>query len=281
MQLKQGNLLERMPPGERSAFGRLAHRQLFERHAALFHQGEPGSAFFVLESGSVRTFFTAGDGSEFTIGFWKAGDLCGTADLAAQRRALSAVAETPVRAFELGLADLGPLIQHCPVFSQELIKALSFKIRWTSMIAANLATKSARERLTEILRALAEIDGVPIGAGRWALTRRFSQEELALMAGCSRQWVSHELSVLRDRGALGALPDGRWVVAPGRLRSGPVPASRPVPAAGRTPGAGAGPGAGPGRPAPSRRPDPPRLSGPRARPGPRVPAHVDDEEMPS
>lgn len=218
MQLKQGNPLERVPAAERSELLALSRRLTFKRDALLFRQGEPGSAFFIVDSGTARTFFTAGDGSEFTIGFWKSGDLCGTADMAAERRALSAVAETKVVAYEFAPADLGRLMAQCPMFCQELFRALSFKIRWTSMIAANLATKSASQRLAEILRALAEIDGTAARGGRIVLNRRFSQEELALMAGCTRQWVSQQMAVLRQRGALSTTtPDGRWVIDPARL----------------------------------------------------------------
>ncbi len=218
MQLKQGNPLERVPAAERSDLLALSRRLTFYRGALLFHQGEVGSAFFIIDSGSVRTFFTARDGSEFTIGFWKSGDLCGTADMAAERRALSAVAETKVVAYEFAPADLGRLMTQCPMFCQELFRALSFKVRWTSMIAANLATKSASQRLAEILRALAEIDGTPVAGGRIALNRRFSQQELALMAGCTRQWVSQQLAALRERGALETTTrGGRWVIDPPRL----------------------------------------------------------------
>jgi CRP/FNR family cyclic AMP-dependent transcriptional regulator len=159
--------------------------------------GDPSSTLYIVSEGIVRTYWTGAGGRELTVGVWLPGDLVGAPDLATGRRALSAAALRDVVAYEFSPDSLRAASMGVPAFGWALVLALSFKVRWVSMIAANLRTKDALTRLCELIVMLGDVYGERDRSGKVTLTARFTQEELALMIGCTRQWTSRSLTSLR------------------------------------------------------------------------------------
>jgi CRP/FNR family cyclic AMP-dependent transcriptional regulator len=176
-----------------------AQRRQFQAGATLYMTGDRSSTLYVLSEGIVRTYWTGAGGRELTVGIWLPGDLVGAPDVATGRRALSAAALRDVVAYEFAADSLRTATVEVPAFGWNLVLALSFKVRWVSMIAANLRTKDALTRLCELILMLGEVYGVRDRGGKVTLTRKFTQEELALMIGCTRQWTSRSLTALRQQ----------------------------------------------------------------------------------
>jgi CRP/FNR family cyclic AMP-dependent transcriptional regulator len=180
----------------------------FPSKGHLYRQGDRSSSIHLIKSGEVRTYYTGSNNSEFTIGIWSAGDLCGAPDIASGRRALSAIAQTAVEAYEFELDRLEQACLAVPPFGFQVIKALSFKVRWVSMIVGNVSTKDAKTRLCELLLALSSL----IAEGEeddFVVMRRVSLGQLALMIGASRQWTTRAMTELRERGAVEVLDGSR------------------------------------------------------------------------
>ncbi len=43
------------------------HERSYKRHAPVFHEGEPGDAFFVIMSGAVKVYVTSAQGAEMVL----------------------------------------------------------------------------------------------------------------------------------------------------------------------------------------------------------------------
>lgn len=217
---RQAGLFASVSESDRKRVLGSGRRRSLPAKAPLYYQGDRVKSLCIIESGVVRTFYTNLDGHEFTIGFWGAGDIVGAPDLSgAGRRALSAVAQTQATIVELASDSLEGLCAEVPAFAVNLIRVLSFKVRWVSLAAANLSTKSAATRLDQLLLALSEISDDRLDDHRVRLGRIYTQSNLASMVGCSRQWLNVQLGELRSRGAV--LPGGggrRLVVDVARLR---------------------------------------------------------------
>lgn len=186
----------------------------------IFSQGDMSRSTYFIRRGIVRTFYVSPDGREFTVGLWSAGDMFGAPDVTQDTRSLSAVADTAVEVYALSEPDLALAVSRIPEFALGLVRALSFKVRWVTMLTKILSTQRADSRVCQMLLALSEIFGERHGE-HVVLTRRFSHQELAMMVGCTRQWVTHTFRRLRHAGAIFNCADGRLVVVPARLYAAP------------------------------------------------------------
>jgi CRP/FNR family cyclic AMP-dependent transcriptional regulator len=212
---KQGDVFSGLSDPDMDEICRKATLRAFERGTFLYLQGEHSSSLFLVRRGMIRTFYTGLDGDEFTFGFWEVGDLVGAPDLSGHgttRRALSAQAVARVEVLELAPNLVEELCLKFPVFALNLVHALSFKVRWVSMIAGNLSTKKVARRLMELLKILANMYGVPSDDSRVILGRRFTEYHLAMMLGCSRQWLSIQLRKFRTLGIVSGVPSQGLVI---------------------------------------------------------------------
>jgi CRP-like cAMP-binding protein len=73
-----------------------------------------------------------------------------------------------------------------------------------------LGTRSATERLAQLLALMVEVDGRQREDGT-VLCRRLTQEDLAKLVGSTRQWVSTTLERFCEAGLLEITP-GHFVV---------------------------------------------------------------------
>ncbi len=104
-----------------------------------------------------------------------------------------------------------------PDFGVEVIKALSFKVRWVTMIVANVTTKDTRSRLCQLLLAFGSLFGAE-DDDDILLLRKFSLGDVGMMIGCSRQWTTSTMGELRDLGAVPVVEGGYLRIHPARLR---------------------------------------------------------------
>jgi CRP-like cAMP-binding protein len=65
--LLQCSLLDSMSPLQRNAFIKLCHKREFQKNEFLFHQGDPASGLYIVESGSVNLFIPDAESSQITI----------------------------------------------------------------------------------------------------------------------------------------------------------------------------------------------------------------------
>lgn len=207
---RQVDLLACLTGAEKSTLLDFATLVSFPSRAHLYRQGDRSTSIHLIKSGEVRTYYTGSNNHEFTIGIWSAGDLCGAPDIASTRRALSGIAQTAVESYQFELDALERTCVAMPHFGFQVIKALSFKVRWVSMIVGNVSTKDAKTRLCELLLALASLVSEGDEEEDSVVMRRVSLGQLALMIGASRQWTTRAMTELRGQGAVEVL-DGAHV----------------------------------------------------------------------
>jgi len=174
--------------------------ELLKRGKVIYAEGDSARGCYFVFSGVLKVFKTGLEGKEQIIRFAKAGDIIGFRSALSQEPACTStkVIEDAVVCFIPSHA-LTQLIQENPEFSMELIKMTCKELGEANSYITDIAQKSVRERLAEVLMQLMETFGLaPDNTLQISLTR----EELANMVGTATESVIRLLSEFKNDGLI-------------------------------------------------------------------------------
>jgi len=217
------DVLAAIPPEYREAVLAQCERRLVARHRDIWRQGDVGGHVAFLVAGKAMSVYQGRNGKTGTTGFWSAGALLGAGDLGnSSRRQMTLRCLEDCVIHTLSHDRFETLAVRFPELALAVIRALSIRLRWVADLALRLETQSAPGRISTVLLALADRFGIPHTAGT-AIDLTLTQEEIAAIAGVTRQFVHSTLKDLRqgavllmdarrlvvcDRAALEAMADG-------------------------------------------------------------------------
>jgi CRP/FNR family transcriptional regulator, cyclic AMP receptor protein len=161
-------------------------------------QGEGCAGVWVVETGLLRAFVVAPDGRELALDLLLPGDAVG--EPAGERSACSVRALRPTRLRVAG-SDAVPAL-------------LSARGRRLADLACQLAWLDVADRIERRLDDLATRAGRPLPDGGIGVPTRLTQDEIASLAGTSRETANRALHRLMRRGAITAEGRGRYAVHP-------------------------------------------------------------------
>lgn len=200
---RQPEILQKLSASARAQFLDMCQEKRLAAGEHLFDQGTRHARTYLIKKGLVRTYYLAASGREITLAYWSDGDLVGGPDfLGGHDHIWSARAIEPTDVLAISGTDLNELSRRYPDVALSVIAALSFKLRWISLLLQIHCTESVVQRLAHLLVMLGEMYGVPEQDGI-LIRHHFSQTDLATIAGASRQWVSKTLHELQDAGKIG------------------------------------------------------------------------------
>ncbi|MFN4070532.1 MAG: Crp/Fnr family transcriptional regulator [Thermus caldifontis] len=175
----------------------------------IFHQGDLGQALYLVEEGWVRLFRTHLGGQEKILGFLGPGEVFGEMSLLdGGERSASAVAEEDTLLLALYREAYFGLIRRLPLFAHNLAKILARRLRELNLELDLLAFEEARSRVAyALLKLLRQGQGPHF---------QLRHQDLAALAGVSRETTTRVLHQLKDQGIL-RLSSGIVEVADPRL----------------------------------------------------------------
>ncbi|MFT9016260.1 MAG: Crp/Fnr family transcriptional regulator [Acetobacter sp.] len=207
-------ILEALKESERNLLFQAGKQVTFKLGDTLFRQGDPHGGIFIIRSGSVRTYYAGPNGREITLAMWPPGNFVGGPEIfSGGRHIWSGEALEPVEALYLSAQAAREMTLQCPAFALALVHALAHKGRCYSALLQMLATRSAIERLAQVLLNLAELSA----DGR-VLPDHLSHEELGMLIGSTRQWVTASMSRFLKKGVLGREGKQMIILAPAVLK---------------------------------------------------------------
>jgi CRP/FNR family cyclic AMP-dependent transcriptional regulator len=205
------SVLDRLTNSERDYVLAKCERRLAKRHSLIFRQGVPQKGIYLLLSGGVRVFYVAPSGREITRAYWFAGNFIGGPDVFGNAPNMwSAIAAHDTSMLFIASPVLRSLCERISNLAIGLVEAMTFKGRSYSAIAQMLGTRSAGERMTQVLLLLAEMYGTECPHGT-NIDVPITHEEIAHMVGATRQWVTASLKKLQTEGKIDARR-GRLVI---------------------------------------------------------------------
>jgi CRP-like cAMP-binding protein len=120
--------------------------------------------------------------------------------------------------YTLSFERFNDLVRRFPELAGAMIRAMSLRLRWVSLLAVTLETQSAFERICGVLIALSERFGIP-GEGGVLIDLKLTNDDLAAIAGVSRQFINSTLQDLRKRGLIAGRRHNVVVTHPEQLQA--------------------------------------------------------------
>ncbi len=168
----------------------------FKKGQILMHEGSRPNGVFCLHHGKAKIFRLGTEGKEQIIRFAKDGDLIGYRSLLSDENlsaSISALEDT--HACYIPKSALLHLIETNPKFSLNIMKLSCHELGQAGKIITNLAQKSVRERLAEILLLIDATFGLDEDDN---LNVSLTREEIANMVGTATESVIRLLSEFKD-----------------------------------------------------------------------------------
>jgi CRP-like cAMP-binding protein len=174
----------------------------FVRGETVFLQGQPHEGIFLIETGVVRSYYTAPSGREITLAYWTPGHFVGGPEMfRGGLHIWSGVAAEDCSLLYLSGANIRRLVECLPQFAICLIEGLVAKSKCYSALVQMLGTRSATERLAQLLVILSEIYGKH-EANRLVVQRKVTHDQLANIVGVTRQWITTTLDRFQKKGII-------------------------------------------------------------------------------
>jgi len=163
--------------------------------ATLIRQGASGDGLWLVQSGALRTASVTDDGRELVLDVLGPGE--GVGEPAGVSSPVTVRALRPCR-----LAPVGP---------RAAADLLASRAHRAAALAADLAWLDVRSRVSRRLDDLSERFGRAVDGGRLILLP-LTQDEVAAMAGTSRESANRALRALAADGTIRVAARGRYVV---------------------------------------------------------------------
>lgn len=196
------NLLARLEPNEYQRLLGVSSVLQFRAGQDVFRQGDPHYGMFIILSGEVRSYYTGPSGREITLAYWAPGNFVGGPVIfGGGQHSWSGRAMRATQVLHVRGRELRRLMTEIPNLAVALVEALEHKGQCYSTMIHMLGTRSASERLAQMLLLMAERDGRRTKAGV-AIARTLTHEDLAKMVGATRQWVTTTLERLASQGMI-------------------------------------------------------------------------------
>lgn len=196
-----------------SELARIAHdlrRRHYEAGATLFHQGDPGAAVYIVETGRVRIYMPTEDGQEVSVIFYGPGEMFGEmALLEREPRSATAQAMEDTAVLVMGSAPFYRHLQENYQVALNVMQHLSRRLRETTVQVRSMASLDVSRRTIQALLQLAGRQGVPAPDG--IHLGRLTQQDLASLVGSSRESVNRALRALARKGLV-AVVQGEIVI---------------------------------------------------------------------
>jgi CRP/FNR family cyclic AMP-dependent transcriptional regulator len=188
--------------GELRKVAQITKRRRFARHQVIIKAGERGKFFFLLSQGVVRVSVEGTQGKDVVLGMLYPHDFFGEmALLDGLPRSATVTAMEDSEVLMIARQDFLDCIQQVPQVAAKIIVTLSLRLRRTDQKVGNLALLRAPRRVARTILELAQGQGRPTPGGT-AVDLRFTRQELAELAGVSRETFARLLTKFQQMGVL-------------------------------------------------------------------------------
>lgn len=190
-------------PGTLDRIATICRQQHLAARAVLFLKGDPSDGLYAIRRGLIRIGTTDDLGQQMTMNLLGGGDVFGEISVLDGRfRTADAVAIEDTDMFFLPRRDFLQLLANEPAIALQVIELLCSRLRDVIERMEEAAFLPAETRLARRILMLADDYGTVVHA---------SQEQLALLAGVTRETVNRQLQRWKRTGVL-ALGRGHLVI---------------------------------------------------------------------
>jgi len=172
----------------------------YPKNSMIVLEEEFGDTVYIVRSGTIKITRLNDEGKEVILALMGAGEFFGElAALDGEARSANALAQEECRLYLLHRSDFIDLLKHNTRISFTLLSELARRIRHSDQQIEALSLDDAEHRIGVCILNLAEDNGV-IRKGKVTIQKLPFQQDIANMAGTSRETVSRVLKLLEEKG---------------------------------------------------------------------------------
>ncbi len=187
----------------RSALSKIAERMVsrsYGKGQMILLEDALGETFFVIASGSVKITRLSDDGREVILAMLGEADFFGEMSLLdGEGRSANVVALEDSEVLTLTRSDFLEILEQYPKIAISLLEELTRRLRKSDQQIESLSLSDVEHRIGITLVRLAEELGT-IHMGDVTIRNLPFQQDIANMAGTSRETVSRTLAILEEKG---------------------------------------------------------------------------------
>ncbi len=178
----------------------LMQKRLYKRNNMILMEEDAGDTLFILNHGSVKITRMSDDGREVILSILGDGDFFGEMSIFdGESRSANVIALEDSEVFVLKRGDFLDLLEKHPKIAIALLQELAIRLRRSDQQIEGLSLSDAESRIAMSIIRLAEDLGV-IKLGQVIIDNLPFQQDVANMAGTSRETVSRMLKLLERKG---------------------------------------------------------------------------------
>jgi len=171
--------------------------------SVILAEGRSGDTLFVLNKGAAKVTRESEDGREVILAFLSAGDIFGELSILDGRdRSANVIALEDTEVYTLNRKEFLELLDSYPALSVQLLHELARRIRASDQQIEYLALRDSESRVLCALGRLAEEMGMAETQSYVIDVKLPIQQDLANLAGTSRETVSRVLRSLEGKGMI-------------------------------------------------------------------------------
>ena len=168
----------------------------FENGNLIFLEESEGKNLFFVVDGSVKVTRLSKDGREVILAMLNAGDFFGEMSLLdGQSRSANVIALEETEVLSLKRDDFLVVLHDYPKIAIQLLKEMTSRLRKSDRQIVSLSLSDAEKRIALCIVRFADEQGV-IKNGQVTIPKIPIQQDIANMAGTSRETVSRAMSLL-------------------------------------------------------------------------------------
>lgn len=191
-----------LPHEELEKIIKAGNRKKYNKNEIILKEDEAGTALFVIISGKVKVSRTSSDNKEVILTILNESDFFGEmAILDGQTRSATVTALEDTELFIIQRNDFLKLLKIHPEISIALLQELTKRLRAADVKIKALSLKDAEGKVATVLLQLADDLG-KIKQGKVELDNLPNQQDLANMAGTSRETISRTLHAFAKKGLI-------------------------------------------------------------------------------
>ncbi|CUS97060.1 CRP/FNR family transcriptional regulator, anaerobic regulatory protein [Candidatus Kryptobacter tengchongensis] len=200
--LRNVSIFEELPERDLEKIAKLGTRKVFSKGNVILMEDEIGSALFIIINGKVKVSRLDETGREVILSILGPGEVFGEMSLLdGLKRSATVSALTDTEVLIIYRDDFLNLLNKHPQIAISLLRELTQRLRKADMQIKSLSLKDAEGRIGCVLIMLADDLG-KMYKGHVIVEGLPTQQDLANMAGTSRETVSRILSKFEKNGLI-------------------------------------------------------------------------------
>jgi len=184
-------------------FGYIADKMVsknFENGNLIFLEESQGENLFFVVEGSVKITRLSKDGREVILAMLNSGDFFGEMSLLdGEARSANVIALEDTEVLTLNRKDFLEVLHNYPQIAIQLLKEMTSRLRKSDRQIVSLSLSDAEKRIALCIIRFADEQGT-IRNGQVTVPKIPIQQDIANMAGTSRETVSRAMSLLEEEG---------------------------------------------------------------------------------